>query len=116
MNPVKGEAVLQAGDTSYTLALDINALCEAEDALGMDIDLLLTKYASGTSVKLVRGLVWAGLQAHHPCTMQEAGAIVSTAGFLAAKTALEKALTLAMPVPDEDASPKKAKTRGAGTG
>ena len=116
MNALKGEAVLDAGGESYTLVFDINALCEAEDALAMDVDQLLARYASGTSTRIVRALVWAALQAKHPCTLDTAGEIISRAGFLPAKAALEKALTLAMPMPDPDKPSKKAGGSRAGTG
>lgn len=116
MNPLRGEATLQAGENAYTLICDINALCEAEAELGMDIDQLLASYSSGTSVRLVRGLIWAALQPRHPCTIERAGEIIAEAGFMPAKAALEKALLLAMPEPQEDKSPKKAAKGRAGTG
>lgn len=116
MNPMRGEAALQAGDTTYTLICDINALCEAEAELGVDIDELLGRYSTGTSTRLVRGLVWAALQAKHPCSIEQAGEIITEAGFLPAKAALEKALMLAMPQPEEGKPPKKATRAQAGTG
>lgn len=116
MNPLRGEATLQAGENTYTLICDINALCEAEAELGMDIDELLGRYSSGTSTRLVRGLIWATLQSKHPCTIERAGEIITEAGFMPAKAALEKALLLAMPAPQEDKSPKKAMEGQAGTG
>ncbi len=116
MNPLRGEAVLNAGDTAYTLVCDINALCEAEAELGMDIDEILARYAAGTSTRLVRALVWAALQAKHPCPIDRAGEIVTEAGFLPAKAALEQALMLAMPQPEEGKPPKKAGKAQAGTG
>lgn len=119
-NPLRGEAALEVDGQQLTLVIDINALCEAEEALGLDVDLMLAKYAAGTSVRMVRALVWAGLQARHPCTLDEAGGIVSRAGFLPAKAALEKALKAAMPAPEDDRTqnPRKGgrKVAGSGTG
>jgi len=114
-NALRGEASFEAAGKTYTLCCHVNALCEAEDALGMDIDVLLAKYAGGTSVRLVRGLVWAGLQQKHPCTIEEAGEIIADAGFLNAKAALEKALMNAMP-PEATAEENPPKRGRAGTG
>ena len=115
-NPLRGEAALVVGEVSYTLVFDINALCLAEEALGMEVDELLARYSAGTSARLVRGMIWAALQAKHPCTLDAAGAIISEVGFVPAKAALEKALLLAMPVQDEGSPPKKATRGRAGTG
>src|SRR3546814_1678827 len=79
-NAVKGEASLKAGDKEYTLVMSVNALCEAEDVLGMATDEILARYSSGLSVKLLRGLIWAALQTNHPCTVDEAGEIIEAAG------------------------------------
>src|SRR3546814_10598106 len=64
----------------YTLVMSVNALCEAEDVLGMATDEILASYSSGLSVKLLRGLIWAALQTNHPCTVDEAGEIIEAAG------------------------------------
>src|SRR3546814_5478880 len=87
-NAVKGEASLKAGDKEYTLVMSVNALCEAEDVLGMATDEILARYSSGLSEKLLRGLIWAALQTNHPCTVDEAGEIIEAAGVPSAKTAL----------------------------
>lgn len=115
-NPLRGQAAFDVDGEAYTLVMDVNALAEAEDALGMDIDLILAKYGQGTSVRLVRALVWAGLREKHPCSIEQAGKLVSGAGFLVAKAVLEKALLNAMP-PAEAAKDENPRKRGrAGTG
>ncbi|QQN73954.1 hypothetical protein [Croceicoccus sp. YJ47] len=115
-NAIRGETTLKAGEETYTLLCDINALCLAEEQLGMDIDMLLARYSGGTSTRLVRGLLWAALQAKHECTIEQAGNIITDAGFLSAKAALETALLLAMPAP-EDKKPGKAPRKAkVGTG
>src|SRR3546814_5014828 len=93
-NAVKGEASLKAGDKEYTLVMSVNALCEADDVLGMATDEILARYSSGLSVKLLRGLIWAALQTNHPCTVDEAGEIIEAAGVPSAKTALEQAIQI----------------------
>src|SRR3546814_13466412 len=101
-NAVKGEASLKAGDKEYTLVMSVNALCEAEDVLGMATDEILARYSSGLSVKLLRGLIWAALQTNHPCTVDEAGEIIEAAGVPSAKTALEQAILASMPAAEAE--------------
>lgn len=113
-NAVKGEASFDADGQAYTLVLNINALCEAEDALGMSIDAILARYGTGLSVKLVRGLIWAALQEKHPCDVKEAGRIIDAAGFLEAKAALEKAFVASMPEAPADENPPKRGRAGTG--
>lgn len=114
-NPLRGEASLIAGDATYTLSLHINALCEAEDALGMDIDEILSRYAGGASMRVTRALIWAGLQDKHPCSIDQAGDIMTAAGVPAAKASLEKALISAMP-PEEGGKSDPPKRGKGGTG
>lgn len=112
-NPLRGETPLQAGDQSYTLLLDINALAALEEQLGMMMDMILAQYQVGTSVRLVRALIWAGLQAKHPCSIEEAGAIVGAAGLPAAKAAVETALVASLPEQDAENPPKRGRTKAA---
>src|SRR3546814_2763667 len=91
-----------AGDKEYTLVMSVNALCEAEDVLGMATDEILARYSSGLSVKLLRGLIWAALQTNHPCTVDEAGEIIEAAGVPSAKTALEQAILASMPAAEAE--------------
>lgn len=115
MNPLRGESALEAGGKTYKLVFDINSLCTAEEELGMDVDMLLVKYASGTSTRLVRGLIWAALQKHHPCSVDEAGDIISEVGFQESKQALEKAMVVAMPPKEvEQKNPRKRTKAGSG--
>jgi len=112
-NLVRGVVDLKAGDDTYSLLLDINALCEAEGALDMTLDVILAQYAAGTSARLVRALVWAGLRAHHPCGMEEAGQIVARAGFVQAKDAIERALVAALPEGGDENPPTRDRTSAA---
>lgn len=116
MNRLKGESVLEVDGKPYTLVFDINALCEVEDELGMDVDMLLAKYASGTSAKIVRGMIWAALQKNHPCTVDEVGDLMSAVGFQESKQALERAMAAAFPPPEEVEEKNPPKRRKAGTG
>jgi hypothetical protein len=96
-NPLRGEAAIKAGGVDYTLVFDINALCEAEDALGIDTGAILDALAGNTAMKVTRALLWAGLQRHHSCHLLEAGEIAQLAGARAAKAAVVKAIAAAFP-------------------
>lgn len=113
VNPLRGATELIAGDERYTLVLDINALCPLEDHLGLSLDMILAQYQAGTSVKLVRAFVWAGLQANHPGTVEDAGTIVAAAGLPAAKAAIEAALIAALPEADPENPPKRGRAKAA---
>lgn len=115
-NAMKGETSLKAGSKEYILVMNINALCEAEDALGMATDEILARYSAGLSVKLLRGLIWAALQAKHPCTVDEAGQIIEAAGVPVAKAALEQAILASMPAPEAAEGENPPKRGRAGTG
>lgn len=110
-NQIRGVTRLSVGDADYALVLDINALCELETQLESDFDVILSRYAAGTSVTLVRALLWAGLRAQHPCTIKEAGDIVQRCGFTAVKDAVEKALVNALPEPDPANPPERDRTK-----
>ncbi|OYW87304.1 MAG: hypothetical protein B7Z20_05430 [Sphingobium sp. 32-64-5] len=112
-NRLRGETPLQVGDQSYTLLLDINALAALEEQLGMMMDMILAQYQAGTSVTLVRAMVWAGLQAKHPCSIEEAGTIVGNAGLPAAKAAIEAALVASLPEATPENPPKRDRTKAA---
>lgn len=114
-NPLRGEAVLEAGDKTYTLVMDINALCLAEEELGMSIDEILARYSGGTSATIVRALLWAALQVNHECSVEQTGQIMTEAGFVQSKTALEKAILVAMP-PATPEQKKRTVKKKAGTG
>lgn len=114
-NPFRGEASLEAGSKVYTLCISVNALCEAEEVLGVDTDVLVAKYATGTSLILLRGLVWAALQEKHPCSIDEAGEIISVASVVSAKAAVEKALVAAMPEAPKEKNPPKRGRAGTGS-
>src|SRR3546814_17129408 len=114
-NAGKGEASLKAGDKEYTLVMSVNALCEAEDVLGMATAEILARYSSGLSVKLLRGLICAALQTNHPCTVDEAGESIEAAGVPSAKTALEQATLASMPAEAAGEKANPQKRGGAGT-
>jgi hypothetical protein len=112
-NPLRGEAEIEG--TKYTLVYDMNTLCEAEDVLGVKIPALTVSLAEGdVGFKTIRGLVWAGLQEKHECSVREAGTIISDAGMDPVMAAVQKALTAAFPSAGEGVNPPKGTRRRTG--
>ena len=114
MNPLRGETPLIAGGKSYTLVLDINAQCEAEEALGMPMASIVV--LGDGSVKVVRALLWASLLRHHSeLSLEDAGRLMDQATFPIAKEAVAKALRNAEPEAAPEANPRKAGRAGTGS-
>jgi hypothetical protein len=64
-NPHKGEVSFKSGDKEYTLSLTINAMCELDEALGIE-DALNTLVARGKlSVRQSRTMFFVALKHHH---------------------------------------------------
>lgn len=62
-NPLKGEAVLKAGDESITLSYSVEALYRLEKAMEMKIGAIkkLLGDEDSFSMEVLRTLLWAGL-------------------------------------------------------
>ena len=91
-NPHRGEVELKAGDKSYVLVFSINALCEAEELVGVNI--------LGDLIKLstLRNVLWAGLRTKQPdVTKGEAGDMIQVLGVDAIRDIVVKAMALAFP-------------------
>jgi len=110
-NPHRGEVSLKAGDTTYTLSLSANAICELEDHTGRDIGDIASSLNGNVAMKLVRALVWAALQDHHPdMDIKGAGRVITEAGMPACMEAIGVAFQRAFPDAEEgSARPPKAK-------
>lgn len=115
-NALKGHVPLKAGKKSYTLVLDINALCMVESTLGPGgkIGTILDELDHGLSISSLRLMIWAGLQRNHPCSLEEAGDIIAAATVPAASSAMIAAIAAAFPaVEDSQANPPMAAVGGA---
>lgn len=111
-NPHRGQVSLVAGDATYTLSFSANALCELEDATGETVAQITRKLndSDGASMKLVRSLVWAALQDHHPeVDLKKAGRIITDAGMVATMEAIGRAFELAFPAQEGDRPTTAAK-------
>jgi hypothetical protein len=104
-NPLLGETLLIAGETTYKLCFDVNAMCYAEERLKKTTDEIVAivseEFAGWEKERLDKGqiprlnnsltrtLIWAGLQKHHPKThLIEAGEIMTIAGIGTSATAV----------------------------
>lgn len=90
-NPIKGEMAFRAGGQDYVMVLDLNALCEAEPlAPGIMEGVALN------SLRAVRAVFWAGLQAKHPDIDQvRAGQIMQALGLKEAGRLIGEGMKLA---------------------
>lgn len=113
-NPLRGQSELAANGHVYKLALNFNALVEAEAASGLLLPELLRQLQGGGGVAL-RATLWAALQEYQDVTLVEVSEIIATAGVKQSLAALEKAVEGAFLPSEKDktANPRKA---AAGTG
>lgn len=120
-NGVKGEVSLAAGGETYTLQFSVNGLVALEDALGVGVTAIGAQLQAPT-IRVLRTLVWAALQEHHPeVDERQAGAIIDAAGGLPiVAPKILKAFRLAFPEAAKGtANPPKPPAKGrakAGTG
>lgn len=105
MNPLRGEGELNAAGNTYRLAFDVSAFCYAEKALApMSTDEIVAQIADGTAnMTLLRAVVWAALQRHHPeVSLAQAGEVMSDASMPAVRAAITSGLEAAFGLADGD--------------
>lgn len=97
-------------DRDRTLVLSFNALCRAEEVTGCNF---LMGEVTFSSIRVLRALVWAGLQHEDPTlTLEEVGDMIEEAGADDVSRAIITAYAKAMPdateaEDDDDADPPK---------
>ena len=83
-NIERGEVELDIDGTTYTLVLDLNAMCEFEAMIGTATNPVSTdvgvQRALSTHMLYFRPLLWAALKRHHKLSMEEVNALVERAG------------------------------------
>jgi hypothetical protein len=84
-NPQRGEVPLTVGDRSFALVLDFDALCQLEDVLSVNGQVVTAQeaiyHAMRSSLKYTRALLWAGLRRHHKdVSLIQAGELISDLG------------------------------------
>lgn len=107
-NTQKGEVALVVDGRTYTLVLDIDAMCALEEHFSTPDheatwDEIESKVRKGASVRLLRALIWAMLQRHHSeIDLISAGHLVNEAGGLPGLIGtLQKAMAAAAPDPSD---------------
>lgn len=85
MNQERGETEIRAGEVTYKLVLDTNALCELEAMLSTpDRPLAFPDIIAGCTrgrFLYIRAVIWAALRRHHKdVTVEGAGRIMDMAG------------------------------------
>ena len=92
-NPIRGEVQLKAGESTYTLLLNTNAVCALEGKLDMGIADIMAKMGR---MSVLRALLWASLLERHTIAKPEdVGPIMDEAGADAVVEAINRAATLA---------------------
>lgn len=119
-NPLRGEVDLVVGEATHRLIYDVNAFIYAEEALGLTTDEIVKEfwgYLDASNLRLIRALLWAGMQAENPSSLLEAGQIIGEAGVGPVKTAIMKGLAEAFGIAEgkEDANPPKHSRGGTGS-
>lgn len=118
VNPLRGQAPLVVGGATKILVFDVNSLCLAENALGVSaFDILGLLNDDNLTMTQARALLWAGLSEHHPCSVTDAGKIISEIGIGAAGLAILTALAAAFGVAvegKEAGDPLKNEADGTG--
>jgi len=117
-NPERGQVALTVGDRTYTVVLDMNALCELEELLSTDARSVTAGeailQAARGSFRHTRALIWAALRRFHPdVSVTDAGALIEAMGgpdqCLETIGKLRKASE-----PEGDGRPRKARQSKAG--
>ena len=118
-NRAKGEGAITVDGKTYTLAFDVNAMCEVEFILDKPTDLILKSLIVSPPLHVVRALLWGGLLRHHAgIDLKQTGEIIESMG--GAGPALEsigQALIAAFPDAPEGADegpPPKGAAAGIG--
>jgi hypothetical protein len=93
-NKKRGFITFKGGDKKqYKLKYDFNALCEMEDALGVDSIFETFQQGFNVSAKNIRILIWAGLiHEHEDLTIKDVGRILTGVDLKEVYAAVAEAL------------------------
>ena len=119
-NAQRGEVEFEAGGETYTARLDWNAIALAEEAARCSYVDILDAFSAPpgeplrVSIRVVRGLLWAGLQQNHPrVKIEDVGRLIGEIGPVAAVDVALRALSFVLPAVIEDAPPADPRTPAA---
>lgn len=106
-NPIRGEADFPAGEVTYRLCVDINALCSIEAALGRRSGEFISAISAG-DITVLRGVLWGALQRHHDeIDLADAGDLISEVGLDLTRTKVIEAIAAAFPSAEAKTSPTR---------
>ena len=93
-NSFLGEVAVTAGDKTYTLRCDFNAMAEFETETGQDAMESFEAFEAGkVSITVMRAMMWSFMRCHHPdASLKDAGDLLSSN-----IDALTEVLQVAMP-------------------
>lgn len=126
-----GEVSVDIAGTSYTLCLDLNAMCEIEDMFSTPQRQVtfqeVLERVQHNSMRHIRGVLWATFRKHHPnLTLMDVAELAQrSGGILAFAAHLATLAQNAVPMTSDvealgiasNGNPHKAQTRSAaGTG
>ena len=126
-NRQKGEVALEIEGQTYTLVLDMDAMCQLEDLFSTDkkdatFPEIMEK-VQRRSLRHIRGVIWAALRRHHKdVTVEQAGELLIAAGGITGLDQQLMKLAESTQPDKEDAvvngsgRPRKAQRRTDGTG
>lgn len=119
-NRQRGEVEFEAGGQTYVARIDWNAIALAEEAARCSYLDILDAFSSApgeplrVSIRIVRALLWAGLQRSHPrVSLDDAGDLIGALGPLRAVDVVLGALSAVLPVPEDGDPPADPPTPAA---
>lgn len=119
-NAQRGEVEFEASGKTYKVRIDWNAIALAEEASRCSYVDILDAFSAPpgqpirVSIRVVRALLWAGLQeSHSTVTLDDVGKLIGDIGPLAAVDVAMRALTAVLPEVDADDPPADPPTPAA---
>ncbi len=108
-NPT-GVVAFTCDDVEYRLLYTIDRICQLEDKLELPISDILARVQTRPRMSLLRTVLHAGLQQHHPAlTEVEAGELFRAYGAEALGNKLSKAFEAAFGIADTEAGEAEAR-------
>lgn len=108
-NSEKGEVSLVAGGQTYTLRLDMNAICLIQDKSGLGIVEALSVLQSGKFDPVMRVILWGMLVDGHPdMSVEAAGRLLPAGGVVELLDKMRSAINAAFPAPEPAENPQPA--------
>jgi hypothetical protein len=115
MNPLRGEAKLESGGETYTLALTVNAICSIEAMLDRTFGSVAAELGDPDAVRIgtIRAVLAGMLEENHPnMGLMAAGKLIGEAGLDSAVQTIGACIKAAFPEPGNK-QPGKTKAKAA---